>query len=381
MKTACGILLLLETGAAAFRPPPFTTCQSPSTRVAPTFVLHQNPQIVSEELIEASAVPPCFWRLPTGAWEQRINVDDLRVGQKLVGVLVQELLDAKTGPKLWFDCGVGRIEIGSGGGKWKIANGMHRIRERKESVVVKKVTRLRKKRDGIDLWVSRIYKTNGMFEVVTREEEVPTPMTTSAVMVSASALKPNQEMIGKVVRIEPYGVFVNVGANRNGLLHIRKVADLFGTYIDKEEGLTEAGLEKGAKIRVVVANNERKRLFLDFPDDVKADAEKERFERAQAKLRKSGRGRIIESDNAAVSGVLSEEEAAAWINFATGDSQSVANISSSVGADVSEEEAAAWASYAGDTDVEEGDDDDDYYDDDDEDEDRSIEDALGIGMY
>lgn len=322
--------------------------------------------------LTGESIQPCFWRVPTGAWKQRINVDDLSVGQKLTGILVQELPDAKTGPKVWFDCGVGRIEAGS----WKIVTGMHRIRERKESVLVKKVARLRKKRDGVDLWVSRIYPANRMFEVVTREEDVP---TTRPVVISASSLQPKQEMIGKVVRIEPYGVFVDVGANRDGLLHIQKVADLFGSYIDKEGGLIEAGLEKGAKIRVVVANNEAKRLFLDFPDDVKADAEKERAEREQGKLE---RRKISEPDKASLSGVLSEEEAAAWIAFATGDSQSIASISSSAGDGVSAEEAAAWALRAGDNDVEEDDDDDDddYYDDDD-DEDRNIEDALGIGMY
>ena len=333
----------------------------------------QSPEQGVAVAVTGESIPPCFWRLPTGAWEKRLNVDDLSIGQKLTGVLVQELLDAKTGPKVWFDCGVGRIEDGS----WKIVTGMHRIRERKESVLVKKVARLRKKRDGTDLWVSRIYQANRMFEVVTREEDVP---TTTLAVISASSLQPKQEMIGKVVRIEPYGVFVDVGANRDGLLHIQKVADLFGTYIDKEEGLVEAGLEKGAKIRVVVADNKGKRLFLDFPDDVKADAEKERAERAQSKQRTPGRGKMNEPDNAALSGVLSEEEAEAWITFATDDSQSIASISSSAEADVYAEEAAAWALHAAaDNDVKDDEDDDDYYEDDDED--RNIEDALGIGMY
>lgn len=326
---------------------------------------------------------PCFWRLPSGAWEQRINFDDLEVGQKLLGVVVQERLDAKTGPKVWLDCGVGRIDRG-GAGEWHIVTGMNRIRDRKESVMIKKVARLRKKLDGVDVWVSRKYPENGMFEVVTREEEIPNKAANS--ITSVSSLKPRQELIGKVVRIEPFGVLVDVGANRHGLLHVQKVADLFGTYIDKAEGLVEAGLELGATIRVMVASNEKKRLFLDFPDDVKIEAQRERDERTKEKERRSGRIKVNEPDNAATSGVLSEEEAAAWIEFATAESQPLVSVSSTTGrSELSEEEATAWAEYAtGNTpDEEEFDDEEEEYydDDDDDDEDRSIEDALGIGMY
>jgi predicted RNA-binding protein with RPS1 domain len=77
-------------------------------------------------------------------------------------------------------------------------------------------------------------------------------------LTPASLLQPKQELVGTVTRIVPYGVFVDVGANRRGLLHIQKVADLYGHYIDKEQGLEEAGLERGARIRVAVLSNEKK---------------------------------------------------------------------------------------------------------------------------
>jgi hypothetical protein len=39
---------------------------------------------------------------------------------------------------------------------------------------------------------------------------------------------------------------------------MENVADLYGLYIDKEQGLEEAGLERGARIRVAVLSNEKK---------------------------------------------------------------------------------------------------------------------------
>jgi hypothetical protein len=41
----------------------------------------------------------CYYKTPEGKWAQRINLVDLKVGQQLRGVVVQELLEGKTGPK------------------------------------------------------------------------------------------------------------------------------------------------------------------------------------------------------------------------------------------------------------------------------------------
>jgi hypothetical protein len=48
-----------------------------------------------------------FWK-PKGKntrWQERIHLDELQVGQELYGHVIQELLEGKTGPKLFFDCG------------------------------------------------------------------------------------------------------------------------------------------------------------------------------------------------------------------------------------------------------------------------------------
>ena len=176
-------------------------------------------------------------------------------------------------------------------------------------------------------------------------------------LVSASSLKPGQELSGYVKDIHPYGVFIDVGANRKGLLHITKVARHYDTFIDKEEGLKKIGLKQGAKINVVVAKNERKRLEFDYPSPQVERDEKEDIDSSNVDTEALDDSYVDLSE---------EEEEAAWASYGSDQSDQY---------DVSDEEAAMWAAYA------------DYNpnyqedDDDDPDEDREIEDALGIGSW
>lgn len=53
-----------------------------------------------DDSTEASTITStCFYKTPEGKWAQRINFADLKVGQQLRGVVFQELLVGKTGPK------------------------------------------------------------------------------------------------------------------------------------------------------------------------------------------------------------------------------------------------------------------------------------------
>jgi len=305
-----------------------------------------------------STTEQCFWKTPGGRWEPRVDIQNLRIGQNLTGVVFQELLNGTTGPKLFLDCGIGRRDKP---GKWQIVTGMLRLggKGMKESVINKKATKLRKKALGISVFVSKIYKMSARIEVVTDEELIQQEPP----LVSVSSLKKNQEVVGTVVRLENFGAIVNVGANRCGLLHIQRVADLYGRYIDKVKGLQDAGLEVGARIRVQVAELDKRRLFLDFTADVRKEAADERQRKAE-ELQKQKEARMKSFALAQQAAVVDSSEPA---------SQSTL--------EVSDEEAAAWAAYAaGDTDVDEPEDDeDDEYDD--EDDDNAIEDALGLGSW
>lgn len=165
-----------------------------------------------------------------------------------------------------------------------------------------------------------------------------------------------------MIDVRDYGVLIDVNANRNGLLHIQKVADLNGCYIDKQEGLKMAGLERGSQLRVCVERNEKKRLALDFTPDVKeaAELERKRNEKGEEEggkedVKMEGKEEVVEEE--VVEGEEEEESSPEY-------------------------DEAAWADFAAADDYYDGDDDDDDTTrDDGYDEDRNIEDSLGIGYY
>ena len=296
----------------------------------------------------------CGYQVASGRWEQRRELAELQVGEKLMGRKVDgcDLLDGKTGPKVFFECGVGRIDSQ---GRWHIVNGMLRLGRRgaRKSVTAKRVQRLADK--DVDLYVTRIDTATGMLEVST-SEEVAEEAAQERKKVSASSLKEGDELVGTVVRVEDYGVFVDVGANRLGLLHIQKVADLFQKYIKKSQGLEDCGLERGAQISVAVSSNEKKRLFLDFTTSTKKEAEKERLKEEKERIQKEEEEKMAET-TAEDAYDIAADEAAAWAAYGAGDDADEDGVA----------DAADWEAFAAASDA---------YDEDDD-----IEDALGIGSY
>jgi predicted RNA-binding protein with RPS1 domain len=298
----------------------------------------------------------CFWKpkRPKARWQERILIQNLKVGQELSGHLVEELLEGKTGPKLFFECGVGRTNPKTG--KWSIVNGMLRLDRGKVSVTKKRAARYRKK-DQVPLFVARIQPECAQLEVCTDVADLKKYANVSP-KVSITSLVANQEVVGEVVKLMPYGAVVDVGASRRGLLHITKVADLYGRFINKEKGLEEAGLEKGSKVRLKVASNDKRRLSLAFTDDVIEAAQKTR-------IRDSAR------DDSIVSAEIPEEELAAWEEYA----KSRSRIDYEISADFPYENGIDNEGADADAEDECREDDEEY------DEDTDIEDALGIGMY
>ena len=384
--------------------------------------------------IESSKRPPCFWK-PKGEglndemaatkskqstnprrdrgprWRPRVHLDDLKVGDRLDGShVVQELLDGKTGPKIFVECGVGRtspkrkrkktrsidsdgdeesISTSSNNNKnkyddddydesWSIVYGMVRLGHKgmKASVVRKRSAKLRS-RDSFPVWVTRIRPECAWLEVCTREDDLA-PYLKEAKQprkTPVTSLQPQQEVKGEVVKIFPYGVLVDVGANRPGLLHVRKIASLYNKFIDKEQGIIDAGLPKGTKVRLQVESIESRRLFLDFTDDVKdeAKAEIERIKEEKKQRRKQRKQQLREQkqqkDMVAMQALNQAPVVDSALSSTSADSQT-ANI---VG--VSDDNIP--------NEIYEADDDDDDDDDEEEeyDEDEAIEDAFGLDMY
>jgi len=300
----------------------------------------------------------CYYKnLVTNKWQRRLELKDLAVGQELpYCYVVQELLGGATGPKVFVECGV--ASFSKRRNNWRIVNGMLRLGN-KQSAAKKRVAKLREKgeKKGFSVYVTRTRLGSGELEVSLTPpspEDEQQQQLSSNKKRSLSSFELGEEVTGTVLKVEDYGAFIDAGANHHGLLHIQRVADLFGCYIDKRAGLVEtAGLEPGSRVKLQVASldKRRKRLALDFTDATKAERqqqvsmeEQQEIQAMQEKLTKPSATTATE----AVETVVVDEEEAAWAAYDAADD-----------------------GYDGD----EGDEDDDY------DEDRDIEDALGLGTY
>ena len=226
-------------------------------------------------------------------------------------------------------------------------SGMLRIpgkRGMKPSVIRKKAKKI--PNDSLmEVYVSKIRLDHGSFEVCLSREEALSSYKKEK--VSASKLMPGEQLSGVVRDVRPYGVFVDVGANRKGLIHISTVAKSQDCYINKEEGLKSAGFARGSPVQVVVLNNEKKRLELDlYVAEEEPIPEESSDETATIELKSE-----------------EDEEALAWGAYDNEPKE------------ISTEEADMWAAYAA-YESDNAEEDDDNYD-----EDEDIEDALGIGSY
>ena len=298
-----------------------------------------------------SASGECYYKRIDGPWKPRKELSSIAIGERLFATRLlpkTDLLDGKTGPKVFLECGVGRKNEK---GKWNIVNGMARIGRRgmKKSVVRKKMMKNCPPDTLIEVYVSKISPEEGRLEVCFSREEALEKGSLEP-KIPASSLKAGEELMGTVHRVMPYGVFVDINANRNGLIHISKVAKRQNAYIAKEDGLKSLGLVRGSPVSVIVLSNERKRLELDFSPEIDEESP-------------VGNGQDVGADELGPSSYgVSDEEAAAWAAYAGDDEGRAGN-------DVNADEEAMWAAYNQPSDDEE------------EDEDKDIEDALGIGYY
>ena len=350
--------LLLLVSCRGFVPAKTSKSKIRTNWQNPPFNLQQT-LMSTTDVSEGSVKKTSFWKskVPKSWWKERILLEDLKVGQEISGHVVQENLEAKTGPKLYFECGVGRTDRN---GDWSIVNGMLRLDRGKASVARKRAARFSKK-DQVQLFVTRVQKECGRLEVCAKIDDLE--KYTAEPKISVTSLKKNQEVTGVVVKLYPYGAIIDIGANVKGLLHITKVASVMNRYVDKEKGLKSAGLEKGAKVRLMVESIEKRRLSLDFTDDVKEgakeDARKEKLDKEEPKIEEQQSVEVYDySPNS--------DELEAWAEYAN---QGALNEK--------QDEAEVGSTSTDDND--DDDDDDDY--DDKYDEEFDIESNLGLDMY
>jgi len=283
-RTIVTALLLLRATAALSELPPARRLPPAFSPPPPPTVRRRVPT-ASPSALAAGTLDPlpayggtpaaeCYWR-PASSYLPRVSLASLRVGDRLRSVRLDkkyDLLSGRTGPKIFFDCGVCRTDAD---GRAQIVHGMMRLGGRDGGISrAKKIARLFMPGRELDLYVTAARVAEGALEV---SSSAP-PAAAAKKRRRASGVAVGEELVGTVARVRDYGVFFDVGANRHGLLHIQSVADTMGKYVDKAEGLKrDCGLTVGTQIKLCVkANNGRKGLSLDFTDETKAVAEAER---------------------------------------------------------------------------------------------------------
>lgn len=84
--------------------------------------------------------------------------------------------------------------------------------------------------------------------------------------ISLKDLEPNQELTGRVTRTELYGAFVDVGAEKEGLVHISMLKK---GHVNRVEDVVEPGKEVSVWVHRVDPHAERLELTMIRPVDLK----------------------------------------------------------------------------------------------------------------
>lgn len=176
------------------------------------------------------------------------TIDELEVKQKLAGTVKKVELGGAI-----VDVGVGH-------------DGLLHISQLKEGRV-KNVAEVVNEGQAVTVWVRRLDKSAGRIDLTMIEPPA----------VSWGELKVGQTITGTVVRLEKFGAFVDVGAERPGLIHVSELAE---GYVKSPSDIVAVGDEIEAKI--IGVNRKKGRIDLSvkalMPTPLEVAAEQEEDE-------------------------------------------------------------------------------------------------------
>lgn len=116
---------------------------------------------------------------------------------------------------------------------------------------VNQVTDVVKVGDEVEVWVTRVDPDRGRISLSMVEPPE----------VTWGELKEGETYTGTVTRIESYGAFVEIGAERPGLLHVREMSN---GYVRHPSDLMAVGDE--IDVQIVNLDRRRRRIDLGTPD-------------------------------------------------------------------------------------------------------------------
>lgn len=107
--------------------------------------------------------------------------------------------------------------------------------------------------DTVEVWVHRIDPASGRLELTMIEP----------VEMNWKDLKPQMRVKGKVVRLESFGAFVDIGAERPGLVH---VSELSNDYVPDPSDVVKVGDE--VEVTVLEINRKKRQIRLSMKEDI-----------------------------------------------------------------------------------------------------------------
>jgi len=114
---------------------------------------------------------------------------------------------------------------------------------------VNRVADVLNKGDKVTVWVQHVEPEQGRISLTMVEPPERT----------LDELRPDQVLTGKVTRIVPYGAFVDVGVERDGLVHISEMAE---GHIGRPEDVAHVGDD--VEVKVLKVNRQQRRIELSM---------------------------------------------------------------------------------------------------------------------